>query len=78
LISSVANTMVDLVPLGHRRLTSGHHSASSVEQSVSHTGCHLSLKQNHLATQYFDASVGDVDEVEEAFFPEDRPVIDFS
>jgi len=78
LISSVANTMANVVPLRHGKSTRGHDSTRSVEQQVSQTGFHVSFKQNYLATQHFDMSVGDVDEVEEEFFPEDRPVIDCS
>jgi len=70
-VPSVADTMPALVLLGHG-------SASIVKQQVSHSDSHFSLKQNRLTTQHFDISVGDADEVEEEFFPGDRPLIDCS
>jgi len=76
--SSVANTMTDLVPLGHGSLRRGHDSASSVNHLTTQyfdMSADLSVKQNHLTTEYFDISASDFDEVEKEFFPEDFPVM---
>jgi len=72
--SNVANASVD----GHTRLSRGHDSASSVEQGVSYPCCYLSLQQNLLTTPRFGMPVGDVNEVQEGFFPAERLVIDCS
>lgn len=76
--SSIANTRAHLVPLRQSRWSTGRDNASSVEQTVSHSDCHSSLERNLMAAKHFDISAGDVDEEEDAFFPEERPVIDCS
>mmetsp|Transcript_83926 Transcript_83926/g.166581 ORF Transcript_83926/g.166581 Transcript_83926/m.166581 type:complete len:269 (+) Transcript_83926:37-843(+) len=75
-ISSVASTMADKAQVRHSRLSGGDDSFRSVEQHVSNFDCQRLLMQKHLATQHFDLSVDDWNEIEEEFFPEDRPVVD--
>jgi len=75
-ISSVAGIMADFALVEHGRLSRGRDGEASVKWQALHIdGDAPSLNQNHVATEFFNMSVDDWQEVEEEFFPEDCPVI---
>lgn len=77
-ISSAASTALP-TSFQHLPVPCGHHLEKRPVHRVNQDACVKSVsspQQDGLAVRHFDMAVDDVDELEEDFFPERRPVID--